>query len=81
MTIYDGCEYDQNDYEYDFETFNHTTDSLYSSIHYLGYHKFERLNAVKKLKTSLLGPNLLEQLHHKYGHMSAGAIKEHLKTR
>ena len=48
------------------------TDSVYNIKPYLGYGI---LNALKRLKTSVYRSNILEQLHHKYGHMSAGAIK------
>ena len=87
MTVYDNDDdvLNQNDYDYDIHTtiINNdlTTDSVHSIKLNLGYGKAERLNALKRLKTSVYGSNILEQLHHKYGHMSAGAIKRAFKDK
>ena len=86
MIVYNDDDiYNQNDYDYDIHTIiiddNSTTDSVYSVKPNLGYGIAERLNALKRLKTSVYGSNILEQLHHKYGHMSAGAIKRAFKDK
>ena len=87
MTVYDNDDdvLNQNDYDYDIHTTiidnDLTTDSVHSIKLNLGYGKAERLNALKRLKTSVYGSNILEQLHHKYGHMSAGAIKRAFKDK
>jgi hypothetical protein len=81
MIVYDDDDsYNQNDYDYDIHTItiddDHTTDSVYSVKE---YGIAEKLNVLKRLKTSVYASNILEQLHHKYGHMSAGAIKRAIK--
>ena len=86
MIVYNDDDiYNQNDYDYDIHTIiiddNSITDSVYSVKPNLGYGIAERLNALKRLKTSVYGSNILEQLHHKYGHMSAGAIKRAFKDK
>jgi hypothetical protein len=92
MIVYDDDDsYNQNDYDYDIHTIkmtmiitiddDHTTDSVYSVKPNLGYGIAEKLKALKRLKTSVYGSNILEQLHHKYGHMSAGVIKRAFKDK